>query len=147
MRRFLAALMPLILSGVAHAAEPRPERVQLLCHRTANKDVPENTLESPIQAGPSVLPVMGEALGSPNAAIKARAIRIVAWQEDLGSVERLRSTEKTNPTDVELANLTIENNRNASPKIVMTMPSGYHEIALKPGEKEYAACRDDYDRF
>src|SRR5246127_2861370 len=50
MRRFLSALIPLILSGVAHAAELPPGRVQLLCHRTANKDVPENTLDSLEQA-------------------------------------------------------------------------------------------------
>src|ERR1700750_2616748 len=50
MRRFLAALFPLILSGVAHAAELPPGRVQLYCHRTANKDIPENTLESLEQA-------------------------------------------------------------------------------------------------
>jgi glycerophosphoryl diester phosphodiesterase len=50
MRRFLGALIPLILSGVTHAAELPSGRVQLLCHRTANKDVPENTLESLEQA-------------------------------------------------------------------------------------------------
>ncbi len=50
MRRFLTPLFLLILSGVAHAAALPPGRVQLLCHRTANKDVPENTLESLEQA-------------------------------------------------------------------------------------------------
>jgi hypothetical protein len=117
MRRFLAALIPLILSGVAHAAELPPGRVQLLCHRTANKDAPENTLESLVQAAPSVLPGVRKALGSPNAAIKARAIRNVAWQRDLGSLEPLRSIEKTSPTDVELASWAIEKIEMLHPKL------------------------------
>jgi glycerophosphoryl diester phosphodiesterase len=70
-----------------------------------------------IQAGPTVLPVVREALGSPNAAIKARAIRIVAWQGDLGSLERLRSIERTNPTDVELASWAIEKIEMLHPKL------------------------------
>src|ERR1700743_2939681 len=50
MRRLLAALIPVMLSGVVRAAALPPGRVQLLCHRTANQDVPENTLESLEQA-------------------------------------------------------------------------------------------------
>jgi glycerophosphoryl diester phosphodiesterase len=70
-----------------------------------------------IQAGPAVLPVVREALGSPNAAIQSRAIRIVAWQGDLGSLERLRSLQKTNPTDVELASWAIEKIEMLHPKL------------------------------
>jgi glycerophosphoryl diester phosphodiesterase len=37
-------------ASVAHAADMQPRGVELLCHRTANEDVPENTLESLEQA-------------------------------------------------------------------------------------------------
>jgi glycerophosphoryl diester phosphodiesterase len=50
MRRILAVLMVLIASIAAHSAELSPKHVQLLCHRTANEDIPENTLESLEQA-------------------------------------------------------------------------------------------------
>src|SRR4051794_33712298 len=50
MRRLLAVPIVLVASVVAHSAELPPKHVQLLCHRTANQDVPENTLESLEQA-------------------------------------------------------------------------------------------------
>jgi glycerophosphoryl diester phosphodiesterase/HEAT repeat protein len=46
----LSALLLTIIATTAHAAAVQPGGVQLLCHRTANKDVPENTLESLEQA-------------------------------------------------------------------------------------------------
>ena len=70
-----------------------------------------------IQAGSSVLPVVREALGSPNAAIKARAIRIVAWQGDMGSLERLRGIQETNPADAELASWAIGKIEMLHPKL------------------------------
>ena len=39
-----------LLAACAVAAVAQPHRVQLLCHRTANKDAPENTMESLQQA-------------------------------------------------------------------------------------------------
>ena len=50
MKQIAAALLSVIIAGVAHAADLQPGRVELLCHRTANEDVPENTLESLEQA-------------------------------------------------------------------------------------------------
>ena len=49
MRLMYAAILGMSVSLV-HAAELRPARVELSCHRTANEDVPENTLESLEQA-------------------------------------------------------------------------------------------------
>lgn len=47
MRRSCLALFLLFSAGKAmHAATLQPGGVQLLCHRTANQDVPENTLDS-----------------------------------------------------------------------------------------------------
>jgi glycerophosphoryl diester phosphodiesterase/HEAT repeat protein len=69
-----------------------------------------------IQAGPSVLPVVREALGSPNAAVKTRAIRIVAWQGDLGSLQRLRVIQ-TDPQDAELATWAMEKIETLHPKL------------------------------
>lgn len=48
-KRILVAVM-IAAATVARAAEVQHKRVQLLCHRTANEDVPENTLESLRQA-------------------------------------------------------------------------------------------------
>jgi glycerophosphoryl diester phosphodiesterase/HEAT repeat protein len=46
----IAVLFALLIAQVAHAGQLLPGGVQLLCHRTANEDVPENTLESLDQA-------------------------------------------------------------------------------------------------
>ena len=43
-------ILLLVTAAVARAQVPSTERVELLCHRTANHDVPENTLESLDQA-------------------------------------------------------------------------------------------------
>jgi glycerophosphoryl diester phosphodiesterase len=95
-------------------ADARPA-VQAL--GSADTQLADRTEWMLIQAGPAVLPVVREALSSPNTAIKARAIRIVAWQGDLGSLERLRSIEKTNPTNVELASWAIEKIEMLHPKL------------------------------
>jgi glycerophosphoryl diester phosphodiesterase len=50
MKQIVAVLLFVMAAGVAHAADPLPGRVELFCHRTANEDVPENTLESLEQA-------------------------------------------------------------------------------------------------
>jgi Glycerophosphoryl diester phosphodiesterase family len=46
----MAALFMLFTTPLAQAGALLPGGVQLLCHRTANEDVPENTLESLEQA-------------------------------------------------------------------------------------------------
>jgi HEAT repeat protein len=45
MNRSLVLLL-VVAGGVAPAVSQQPRRVELSCHRTANEDVPENTLES-----------------------------------------------------------------------------------------------------
>jgi glycerophosphoryl diester phosphodiesterase len=56
-----------------------------------------------VQGGPSVLPAVRVALGSQNKTVKARAIRIVAWQGDRESLQPLRAIQQTDPEDAELA--------------------------------------------
>jgi glycerophosphoryl diester phosphodiesterase/HEAT repeat protein len=50
MRSILVVLLASFAAQFAHAGVLLPGGVQLLCHRTANEDVPENTLESLDQA-------------------------------------------------------------------------------------------------
>ncbi len=50
MKPIIAVLFALLIAQIAHAGVLLPGGVQLLCHRTANEDVPENTLESLDQA-------------------------------------------------------------------------------------------------
>jgi Glycerophosphoryl diester phosphodiesterase family len=50
LKRIIAVLFMLLIAQVAHAGALLPGGVQLLCHRTANEDLPENTLESLDQA-------------------------------------------------------------------------------------------------
>ncbi len=46
----VAAMLMMALAAAFAGAQGVPHGVQLLCHRTANQDVPENTLESLEQA-------------------------------------------------------------------------------------------------
>lgn len=50
MRCVYVAIFAMTTVSLIHAAALRPARVELSCHRTANQDVPENTLESLEQA-------------------------------------------------------------------------------------------------
>jgi len=50
MRRNMGIAIALLIAGSAPGPAMQAQRVELLCHRTANKDVPENTLESLEQA-------------------------------------------------------------------------------------------------
>ena len=50
MKYIIAALFTLLTTPLAQAGALLPGAVELLCHRTANEDVPENTLESLEQA-------------------------------------------------------------------------------------------------
>src|SRR6202050_4816207 len=49
-KRSCAVLSLLLAAFAAQAEQAQPKQVELLCHRTANEDVPENTLESLEQA-------------------------------------------------------------------------------------------------
>src|ERR1700678_4217920 len=50
MKREYAVLVVMMVASAAKARALQPGGVQLLCHRTANEDMPENTLESLEQA-------------------------------------------------------------------------------------------------
>src|ERR1700679_1387332 len=50
MHRNIVIATALLIAALAPGYAMQAERVELLCHRTANKDVPENTLESLEQA-------------------------------------------------------------------------------------------------
>jgi len=56
-----------------------------------------------VKAGPSVLPAVREALDSPDREVRARAIRILAWQGDTGSLERLRSMSMAPGPDADVS--------------------------------------------
>jgi glycerophosphoryl diester phosphodiesterase/HEAT repeat protein len=49
-KQIVASLLIAIAASIAYAENTTQKRVELLCHRTANEDVPENTLESLKQA-------------------------------------------------------------------------------------------------
>ena len=70
-----------------------------------------------VQGGPTVLPDVRKALGSGNAAVRERAIRIVAWQGDTKSLDILREMQKTNATDAALAVWAIAKIESLHPKL------------------------------
>jgi glycerophosphoryl diester phosphodiesterase len=70
-----------------------------------------------VQGGPSVLPAVREALGSQNKGVKARAIQIVAWQGDLGSMQSLRTIQQTDPQNAKLATWAMEKIESLHPKL------------------------------
>ncbi|HZD76597.1 MAG TPA: HEAT repeat domain-containing protein, partial [Acidobacteriaceae bacterium] len=94
--------------------DPRPA-VQAL--GAAEPSVADKAEWMLIQGGPSVLPVVREALGSQNEKVKIRAIRIVAWQGDLGSLQSLRTIQQTDPRNAELATWAMEKIETLHPKL------------------------------
>ena len=70
-----------------------------------------------IQGGPAVLPDVRKALGSENAAVRERSIRIVAWQGDTKSLGTLREMQKTNAADTALTVWAIEKIESLHPKL------------------------------
>jgi HEAT repeat protein len=85
--------------------DPRPA-VRALA--AADSNVADKAEWMLVQGGPSVLPAVREALGSPNKTVKERAVRIVAWQGDLGSLPLLRSIQHTDSKEGELATWAME---------------------------------------
>jgi glycerophosphoryl diester phosphodiesterase len=70
-----------------------------------------------VQAGQAVLPDVRKALGSENPSVRARAIRIVAWQGDTESLEILRTMQKTDAANADLAAWAIEKIESLHPKV------------------------------
>ena len=61
-----------------------------------------------VQAGPEVLSAVRRALDSENQTVRTRAIRIVAWGGDTGSLDKLKHIRETDPENAGLANWAIE---------------------------------------
>jgi glycerophosphoryl diester phosphodiesterase len=55
-----------------------------------------------VQGGPAVLPGVRKALGSESEEVRARAIRIVAWQGDMKSLGTLRALQNTDTANADL---------------------------------------------
>jgi glycerophosphoryl diester phosphodiesterase/HEAT repeat protein len=70
-----------------------------------------------VQAGQAVLPDVRKALGSENPSVRERAIRIVAWQGDTESLEVLRTMQKTDAPNADLAAWAIEKIESLHPKV------------------------------
>jgi glycerophosphoryl diester phosphodiesterase/HEAT repeat protein len=61
-----------------------------------------------VQGGKEVLPEVRKALGSGDPAVRRRAIRILAWQGDRGSLDMLRVMQKLDSTNAHLATWAID---------------------------------------
>jgi glycerophosphoryl diester phosphodiesterase len=69
-----------------------------------------------VNAGPAVLPEVRKSLHDENAAVRDRAIRIVAWQGDAESLKTLRAMRKTYSADSSLEDWAIEKIESLHPK-------------------------------
>jgi glycerophosphoryl diester phosphodiesterase len=95
---------------------PAPQRaVQAL--GAADPKVADKAEWMLVKGGPSVLPQVREALHNQNAAVRERAIRIVAWQGDGGALQTLRAMQQTDSKDAELATWAIEKIEMLHPKL------------------------------
>jgi glycerophosphoryl diester phosphodiesterase len=54
---------------------------------------------------------------SENAPVPKRAIRIVAWQGDVGALQPLRTVDRTDPQDAGLAKWAVEKIETLHPKV------------------------------
>jgi glycerophosphoryl diester phosphodiesterase len=70
-----------------------------------------------VKGGPSVLPEVRDALGSQKAAVRERAIQIVAWQGDEGALQTLRAMQQMDSKNAELATWAIETIEMLHPKL------------------------------
>jgi glycerophosphoryl diester phosphodiesterase len=95
-------------------ADPRPA-VQAL--GAADSNVADKAEWMLVQGGPSVLPAVREALCSQNERVRARAIQIVAWQGDLGSMQSLRTIQETDAQNAELATWAMQKIETQHPKL------------------------------
>jgi glycerophosphoryl diester phosphodiesterase len=69
-----------------------------------------------VNGGAAVLPEVRKSLNDSNPAVRHRAIRIVAWQGDRGSLDALRALSKT-PEDAELAAWAIDKIESQHPRL------------------------------
>jgi glycerophosphoryl diester phosphodiesterase len=76
-----------------------------------------------VQAGPAVLPDVRKALGREDVAVRRRAIRIVAWQGDTGSLERLKAMLKTDAQDADLLSWAIGKVESLHPAMQTASPN------------------------
>jgi len=82
------------------AADPSPAVQALHMRDTQPADRAEWML---VKAGSAVLPAVRQALDSPDAAVRARAIRILAWQGDAASLARLRNLSAASGPDRDIS--------------------------------------------
>jgi glycerophosphoryl diester phosphodiesterase len=94
--------------------DPRPAVQALAAQNVHVADKAEWML---IQAGPAVLPGVREALLSQNLEVRQRAIRIVAWQGDLGAMQTLRQMQERDSGDSELLGWAIQKIQILHPKL------------------------------
>jgi glycerophosphoryl diester phosphodiesterase len=81
-------------------SDPQAAVVQLGAPDTGVADRAEWML---VNAGPAVLPEVRKALHSDNAAVRIRAMRIVAWQGDQGALDVLHSLANSQSADAPVA--------------------------------------------
>jgi glycerophosphoryl diester phosphodiesterase len=82
------------------AADPAPA-IQAL--RSTNAEIADRAEWALVKAGPSVLPLLREALPSSDPASQVRIIRILAWQGDRESLPLLRTLQRSNHQNETLA--------------------------------------------
>ena len=70
-----------------------------------------------VQGGPAVLPAVRSALGSEDSGLRKRAIRVVAWQGDMESLEPLRHIQNTDTANSALAAWAVKKIEMLHPKL------------------------------
>jgi glycerophosphoryl diester phosphodiesterase len=95
-------------------SDPEPA---ILALRAPDHGVADKAEWMLVESGPSVLPAVREAINNQNEAVRERAIRIVAWQGDLGALPRLRAVEESDPRNAKLAAWAIEKIEILHPKL------------------------------
>jgi len=70
-----------------------------------------------VQGGPSVLPLVRSALRSEDALVRARAIRILAWQGDESSLPALKAMRSNHSADLKLIDWATEKIESLHPKM------------------------------
>lgn len=84
-----------------HAAELPEPLVQALA--SSDRSVADRAEWALVKAGSRVLPEVRRAIDSPEDAVRTRAIRILAWQGDAASLDKLKSIRASHGPDAVLA--------------------------------------------
>jgi glycerophosphoryl diester phosphodiesterase/HEAT repeat protein len=82
-----------------------------------NIEVAERAAWTLIKAGPAVLPDVRKALDSSSAVVRQRAIRIVAWQGDKESLEKLRAMQSAGGAEATLADWAVDKIETLDPQL------------------------------